>query len=166
MREFKVATSYGGFLGKLVRRLGYDWNHILLVMWGDGEPVYTYESNIRGIQGHPFQEGPDLAEEHAWWVPREPLTALEFERLLGYCQGAEGKWYALHYWLTIVWRILKDLLLGPTRWQKLSLIPAETCISFVDAACRSVGRPISPFGAEGLPDDIARSPWWKGEDRV
>jgi len=166
MRQFKVATTYGGTLGRLARRLGYNWNHILLILFDDDKPVYTYESNWRGVVGHPFRGGPDLAEEHALWVPKVPLPPVEFEHLLGYCQGAEGKWYALHYWLAIAWRVFKDSLLGPTRWQALALLPAETCISFVDAACRSVGRPVSPFGSEGLPDDIAASPWWKREERA
>ena len=161
MVEFKVAITYGGILGKLVRKLGYDWNHILLVKFINGKPSYTYESNWRGIVGHPFDEKKDLAEEHLFFMPKIPLNDREIEHLWGYCEGAEGKWYALHYWFAIGWRILKDLLFGPTRWQALALLPAETCISFVDAACRSVGRPVSPFGAEGLPDDIYHSPCWK-----
>ena len=159
--EFKVVTTYGGVLGRLARRLGCRWNHILLVLWVEGAPAFTYESNWRGVNGHPFQEGPDLAQEHTWWVPKKPLTVLETAHLLGYCEGAMGRWYAPHYWLAIAWRILKDFLLGPTSWQAAAAIPVETCVSFVDSACRSVGCPVSSFGAGGLPDDIAQSPYWR-----
>ena len=159
--EFKVAVTYGGVLGRLVRKLGYDWNHILLVMFVNNIPVYTYESHWPKVIGHLFDEKEDLAEEHLFFVPKISLSEIDTEHLQGYCEGAEGKFYALHYWLAIGWRILKDLLLGPIRWQSLALLPAETCISFVDAACRSIGRPVSPFGAEGLPDDIYRCPFWK-----
>jgi len=166
MNEFRIAVTYGGWLGRLVRRLGYRWNHILLIVFAKSKPICTYESNWRGVVGHPFDEKCDLAEEHVWLVARTPLNAEETAHLLGFCQGAAGKWYALHYWLAIAWRIVVDILLGPTRWQALGLLPAETCISFVDAACRSVGRPVSPFGAEGLPDDVMRSPWWEEIDEV
>jgi len=161
--EFKVATTYGGGLGRLVRRLGFEWNHVILTLWQNGQPALTFESNWRGVVGHPFEEEQDLAEEHAWWVPREPLTELEKERLIGFCLGAEGKWYALHYWVAIGWRVLRRLLLGPARWRTVAALPAETCVTFVDAACRSVGRPVSAYGAQALPDDIAVSPWWRRE---
>ena len=169
-KTFKIAVTYGGFLGKLIRwlgrvgRLDYWWNHILFVRFEDGIPTWTYESNIRGIMNHTFDEKRDLAEEHLWYIATDPMSAPEIEHLQGFCEGATGKWYALHQWLVIGWRILKDILLGPTYWQAMEAIPARTCISFVDAAGRSVRRPVSPFGSGGLPDDIERSPYWEEEE--
>lgn len=160
--QFKIAVTYGGILGKFIRKLGYRWNHILLVFFKDGKPYYTYESNWRGVVGHAFNEKEDLAEEHEWYIAKRLLNELDKAHLTGYCDGARGKWYALHYWVKMGWRIMKEILRGPT---KLSLIPAETCITFVDAACRSIGRPVSSFGAKGLPDDIIQNPYWELEWR-
>lgn len=154
--DFRILVTYGGLLGRLVRRLGYRYNHILLVLFADGLPVWTYESNWRGVAGHIFRDA-DLAEQHAWYRAKEPLTCPEYNLLLGYCKGAEGKLYALHRWLAMGWRILKEVLRGRT-WALL--IPAETCITFVDAACRSVGRPVSAQGTAGLPDDVMLSAHW------
>ena len=27
-QHFRIAMTYGGYLGRLVRRLGYNWNHV------------------------------------------------------------------------------------------------------------------------------------------
>ena len=157
MITYKVVVTYGGILGKLVRRLGLKWNHILIVQWIDNEPRWTYESNIRGVNGHPFREKTDLAEEHEWYVPVKPFKQLEKAYFLGYCEGSCGKWYALHYWILLGWRIIKRICTKP---KALALIPAETCITFVNSVCKSIGRPVSTEGVSGLPDDIMNSPHW------
>lgn len=157
--EYKIVVTYGGFLGKLARRLGLRWNHILITQWVGNKPRWVYESNMRGVHLHPFREK-DLAWEHQWYVPVKPLTELEQAYFTGYCDGARSKWYALHYWVKMGWRIIKQLCTKP---QSLTLIPAETCITFVNAACTAIGRPVSIEGASGLPDDITSSPYWRIE---
>jgi len=159
--EFKIAVTYGGILGRFCRKLGLTWNHILIVQWSNGVPRWTYESNIRGVHRHPFSEVPDLAEEHRWYVAENPLNLAEKAYFRGFCDGACGKWYALHYWLLLGKRIIKRLLARP---HELALIPGETCVTFVNGPCAGIGRPVSTEGASGLPDDIMESPHWKPED--
>jgi len=160
MTEYRLAVTYGGWLGKLVRKLfRVTWNHIIIVRFEDGVPVTTYESNLRGVHGHKFQADPDLSCKHAWYEAVEPLTELDRARLGSFCEGACGKLYALHYWLLLFYRVVKQLLFGKVAQALLS--PAATCVTFVNAACAHVGRPVSVHGKSGLPDDVRDSPHWR-----
>jgi len=163
--EFKIATTYGGAFGRLARMLGLRWNHIIIVQFSDGQPVTTYESNtLRGVHQHPFRADPDLAWEHQWYEAVEPFTETEAVCFGWYCDGMCGKAYALHYWPLLLWRVITNLLTKPSR---ALLVPAETCITFVNEACAAVGRPVTVHGSRGLPDDIMSSPHWErvGDDR-
>ena len=158
--DYKLATTYGGIVGRLARLLlGLRWNHVLIVEWIDDQPCTTYESNLRGVHRHPFDAQRDLAWEHEWYEATEPFSAMELAAFQGYCEGACGKWYALHIWPLLAWRALR-------RPRAVGLIPAETCVTFVNAACALVGRPVSQGGAEGLPDDIMQSAHWTRMERV
>ena len=159
MTEVRIAVTYGGIVGRLARRLGLRWNHIIIVLvFPLGVPWQTYESNWRGVHCHPFRESPDLAEEHEWYEPVIPLNTLDVVYFSGYCEGSVGKWYAFHYLLLLGWRALKRLCTKPHR---ALLVPAETCATFVNEPCAAIGRPVSVMGASGLPDDIMDSPHWR-----
>ena len=157
--DFKIAVTYGGFMGRLARKLGLKWNHILFVQFYDDVPVWTYQADFSGVTGKPFDAETDLAWDFAWYEPVVPLTKAEQQRLLGFCLGALGKWYALHVWPRLFWRALKEAVkLRPAR---ALLVPAETCVTFVNEACEAIRRPVSVHGARGLPDDVMSSPHWK-----
>ena len=160
MIRFRLAVTYGGLLGRLVRGLGVaTWNHIIIVEFVDGQPLTTYESNmLHGVHQHPFRADPDLGWEHQWYEAAVPLTALEVARFSRVCIGECGKWYAFSYLPLLAWRVIKRLLSRPSQ---ALLVPAETCISFVNEPCAAVGRPVSVMGASGLPDDVMSSPHWK-----
>ena len=157
--EFKIAVTYGGFMGRLVRRLGGRWNHVILVQFYNDLPTWVYQSNFSGVTGAQFNVREHLAWEHAWYAPVKPLTEADKGRLVGFCQGAIGKWYALHLWPGLFWRVLKRLFV--THPLRMLIAPTETCVTFVDAACDSIERPVTQFGLRGLPDDVTDSPHWK-----
>ena len=148
-------------MGKVARKLHLQWNHVIIVQFSGGMPRWTYESNFRGVNFHAFRADPDLAEAHEWYVPAEPLTELERAHFESYCAGACGKLYAFPFLVLLAWRVVKNLFTKPSR---ALLAPAETCITFVNAACSHIGRPVSVRGASGLPDDIMSSPYWQKVD--
>ena len=166
--DILIGVTYGGILGRLVRRLGYRWNHILLFIAPKGTtlPIWTYESNGRGVHDHLFQ-AEDYAEEYELYEPAVPLTPEEKLALVAFADGNVGKFYGLWYWAQIAWRILKDIWHRREPGRAVAFLrPGETCISFVHRCGAYVGRPISPSSGEaGLPDDIMHSPHWRKVSR-
>jgi len=158
--EFRIATTYGGAFGRLARKLGLRWNHIIIVQFRDGVPLWTYQSNLRhGVTGRQFDPYVDLAWQHEWYEPVVPLTKADRQKLLGFCLGSLGKLYALYYWPRLFLRVIKSVfVVGPAR---ALLAPSETCVTFVNAAAESIGRSVSVYGSRGLPDDIMSSTHWK-----
>ena len=132
--EFKIAVTYGGFMGRLVRRLGGRWNHVILVQFYNDLPTWVYQSNFSGVTGAQFNVKEHLAWEHAWYAPVDPLTKEEKGRLIGFCLGALGKGYAWELWPLLFWRVLKRLLTAHLARTQM----AETCVTFVDEACDSI----------------------------
>lgn len=158
------AVTYGGVLGALMRILGYKWNHILVfvVPTGSSVPSYTYESNWRGVDGHPFHMWADLAEECDFYEPVRPLTRDETIEVLAFADGNVGKLYGLWDWVRLVWRIGRELWDRKDPNQFMAFLrPGETCISFAHRCGAYVDRPVSEWDLAGLPDDIMVSPHYR-----
>ena len=156
--QVKIVVTYGGLLGRLMRKVGQKWNHaFLLLSWGEKPYRLVYESDWRGVHAGPLLRK-HLAEEFEVYELKEPLDAIRTLELIAFAEGNCYKPYGYYLLPLFAWRLLKSLLRKPgfvafTR-------PAEVCSSFVQACFEYVGVDLCP-GKIALPDDLANSPLLK-----
>lgn len=154
--QVQIAVSWNDdLMGRLARKLGFNWGHAALKYRGEMENEWTViEALWKGVIRHPWIEFEERWDEIKLFETKVDLSVIEQNRIVAFANGNVGRPYDFGLLLRIIWECLKKKFgLGIVAYS------SHVCSSLVYASFLYAGLNLVPYARNLVvtPDDLAES---------